>query len=72
VGQTVVATHSFAVHLETSFGLRCGGSSGTLLKASTLSAGGQAGHVRFGNGSEADDEQGRKRKGEETTHRIDS
>ena len=72
MGQAVVTTGCLAVHLETGFGLRRVGCSGSLLEAGAFRAGRQTRHIRLGDGGKAEHQQGRKHNGEKTTHRIDS
>ena len=58
VREAIVATRGLAVHLEAGFGLRRGGCSGALLKTSAFRTGGQACHIRLGDGGEAKHQKG--------------
>jgi len=70
VGQAISAAGGLAVHREASLGLVGGGSSGALLEAGALSAGGQTGHIGFGHRGEAEDQQGGNQNSKEAAHRV--
>ena len=59
VRQSVITAGGLAVHLKTGLGLGCCGGSSALLEAGAFGAGGQAGHVSLGDGSEAEHQEGR-------------